>query len=73
MATVTRTIGPTDQRRRMKLAAFINADFEEGWLNELARGRIVATDIRGINHGRIVMRVAALFVRYADAHPDVIL
>jgi hypothetical protein len=38
MATITRRIGPADHGRRMTLDEFIAADFEEGWLYELARG-----------------------------------
>jgi Uma2 family endonuclease len=72
MATATRTIGPTDHGRRMKLTAFINADFEEGWLYELARGRIVVTHVPGPNHGLIVMLLADLFAYYAKDHPGVI-
>jgi Uma2 family endonuclease len=69
MATATLTIGPADHGRRVRFDDFIAADFEEGWLYELARGKVVVTDIPGISHGRIVMRVSALFHRYTDAHP----
>src|SRR4051794_4036770 len=72
MATVTRTIGPADQGRRMKLADFIDADFQEGWLYELARGRIVVTEGPGPSHGRIVMHLWRMFSRYSDASPGVI-
>ncbi len=72
MATVTRTIGAADHGRRMKLADFIDADFEEGRLYELARGRIVVTEIPGYSHGRIVMRLWQLFSLYNHDHPGVI-
>ena len=72
MATVTRTIGPADHGRRMKLVDFMNADFVEGWLYELGRGRVVVTDIPGLSHGKIVMRLTSLFALYAQAHPGVI-
>jgi hypothetical protein len=72
MATVTRTIGHTDHGRRVRLADFIDADFEEGWLYELARGRVVVTDIPAPSHGRIVMRSWLLFARYDDEHPEII-
>src|SRR4051812_25038269 len=72
MATVTRTIGRADHGRRMRLADFINADVEEGWLYELARGRVVATEIPGPNHGLIVMRLADQLAFYARDHPGVI-
>lgn len=72
MATATRTIGRTDHGRRMRLADFIDADFEEGWLYELARGRIVVTEVPGPSHGRVMMRLWRLFTRYGDDHPGVI-
>ena len=58
MATVTRTISRADHGRRMRLAHFIDADFEEGWLYELARGVIDVTEVPGLNHGRLVLRLA---------------
>lgn len=72
MATATRTIGRADQGRRMRLSDFINADFEEGWSYELARGRVVVTEIPGPNHGLIVMRMADHLAFYARDHPGVI-
>lgn len=74
MATVTRkiSIGPEHHGRKMSFEKFINADFQEGWLYELARGVIVVTDIPGINHGRIVQRLAQLFILYNHAHPGII-
>lgn len=70
--TTTLKIGPADAGRAMSLAEFIEADFEEGWLYELARGVIVVTEVPAPNHGRIVHRLARLFVHYEDAHPGVI-
>lgn len=72
MTTATRTIGRVDHGRRMRFADFIDADFEEGWLYELAWGRVVRTDITGLAHGRIVMRLWQLFRRYDDARPGII-
>jgi Uma2 family endonuclease len=72
MATITRRIGPADHGRRITLDEFIEADFEEGWLYELARGMIDVTEVPGPNHGRIVHRFARLFVHYEDQHPGVI-
>ena len=56
----------------MTLDEFIEADFEEGWLYELARGVIDVTEVPGPHHGRIVNRVARLFIHYDIAHPGVI-
>ncbi len=66
MATATATaptirIGPHDHGRRMTLDEFIEADFQEGWLYELARGVVEVTEIPGPWHGRIVRRVARMF------------
>jgi Uma2 family endonuclease len=73
MATITRTrIGRADAGRRMSLDEFIEAEFEEGWLYELARGVIVVTEVPAPNHGRMVHRLARLFILYEDAHPGVI-
>ena len=72
MATLTRRIGPADQVQRMTLDEFIEADFEEGWLYELARGVIDVTEVPLPHHGRIVRRLARLFIRYEDDHPGII-
>lgn len=72
MATTTRRVGPADQGQRMTLDEFIQADFAEGWLYELARGVIVVTEVPGIHHGRIVDRLTELFVVYKLRHPGII-
>jgi Uma2 family endonuclease len=72
MATSTRRIGPADHGLRMTLDDFIDAEFEEGWLYELARGVIAVTEVPGIHHGRIVERLTEMFVAYKQAHPGVI-
>jgi Uma2 family endonuclease len=72
MSTITRRIGPADHGQRMTLEEFIDADFEEGWLYELARGVIDVTEVPGLNHGRIVGRLAQLFIIYMMNHPGII-
>ncbi len=77
MATATRTsrrirIGPADHGRRMTLEAFIKADFVEGWLYELARGVVEVTQVPKPRHGRVVWRVARLFINYDERHPGII-
>jgi Uma2 family endonuclease len=74
MATATRRIriGPADRGRKMSLDKFERADFQEGWLYELARGMIVVTEVPGVNPGRIVLRLHKLFILYDVAHPGVI-
>jgi len=72
MATTTRRIGPADHGRPISLDDFVDAEFEGGWLYELARGEIVVTEVPGIHHGRIVGRLAETFVIYNRANPGVI-
>jgi Uma2 family endonuclease len=79
MATATRSrsgrriqIGPADHGRRMTLDEFIKADWQEGWLYELARGVVEVTEVAGPWHGRIVDRVAEMFILYRRQHPGLI-
>ncbi len=72
MATTMRRVGPTEHGQRMTLDEFIEADFEEGWLYELARGTLDVTEVPGIHHGRIVRRIARGILYYEDQHPGVI-
>ena len=72
MATITRRVGPSDHGQRMTLDEFIEADFEGGWLYELARGVIDVTEVPLPHHGRIVRRLARMFDHYDALHPGVI-
>lgn len=75
MATGTRTsraLGPGDQGRALTLRQFERADFEEGWLYELARGILVVTEVPNPEHGLIVGRLARLFILHDEAHPGLI-
>jgi Uma2 family endonuclease len=56
----------------MTLEAFIDAEFEEGFLYELSRGVVEVIEVPGPNHGRIVDRVARLFIHYDENHPGII-
>jgi Uma2 family endonuclease len=71
-APSTLHVGPADHGRRLTLEEFIDADFEEGWLYELARGVVEVTEVPGPWHGRIVLRLARLFLHYDEQHPGVI-
>ncbi len=64
MVTITRRVGPSDHGQHLTLDEFIKADFEEGWLYELARGMVVVTEVPEVFHGRIVSRLAELLERY---------
>jgi Uma2 family endonuclease len=72
MATATFTIGPADHGRQVAFVDFIEADFEDGWLYELARGVVDVTEVPGPNHGRIVMLLAERLGDYRRSHPGVI-
>ena len=74
MATATRrlTIGPNDHGRAMSLDDFIAAEWTDGWLYELSRGIVDLTEVPGLPHGRIVYRVARLFILYDVDHPGII-
>ena len=74
MATAVQkiSIGPEHHGRRMAFEKFIRADFQDGWLYELARGIIVVTDIPGIHQGWIVERLSDLFTAYKFGNPGII-
>jgi Uma2 family endonuclease len=70
LPTVTTRIGPADHGRRMTLDEFIEADWQEGWLYELARGVVEVTEVPAPSpHCRIVRRVAWMFMQYEHQHP----
>ena len=72
MATITRQIGPADQGLRMTLQEFIEADWQGGWLYELARGVLDVTEVPLPPHALTVNRVADLFALFNRAHPGII-
>ncbi len=72
MATLTRRIGPNDHGQRSTLDEFIEADFEDGWLYELARGVIDVTQVPGPHHGMIVQKLSDVLTVYDLAHPGLI-
>ncbi len=65
-------VGPENHGLAMPFEGFIEADFVEGWLYELARGIVVVTEVPGIHHGRIVARVTETFVLYDVSHRGII-
>ena len=74
MATVADRIRVSlaDHGRRMTLEEFEEADFEEGYRYELAKGVLEVTLVPGEPHGLIVHMLYKLFTRYEDAHPGMI-
>lgn len=70
MSTATRIkIGPLDHGRRMSFDEFVEADFEETGLYELARGVVVVTEVPDLPHGLIMMRLVDLFAIHMAAFP----
>ena len=56
----------------MSFADFLQCMFAEGHLYELARGVVIVTEVPGIHHGRIVLRLSDLFAYYDREFPGLI-
>src|SRR4051812_10333726 len=67
-----RSVGPGHHGLAMDYREFTEADFEEGWLYELAKGIVDVTEVAGPEHGDVVDRIVVLFVLYRVAHRGVI-
>jgi Uma2 family endonuclease len=75
MTTVTtplRIIGPADHGRVMSLDEFEEADFEEGYRYELARGVLEVSEIPGELHAVIVWVLLSAIRDFQRGHPGVI-
>ena len=72
MATVRTRLGPADNGRRMTLEEFREADTEEGYRYELARGVVEVTEVPNDPHGQIVSNLQWAVYRYKTTRPDVI-
>jgi Uma2 family endonuclease len=77
MATTVETkprlqIGPSDHGRRMTLEEFMEAEVEEGYRYELARGVLEVSEVPDDPHGVLVWIILQLIARYAQEHPGVI-
>jgi Uma2 family endonuclease len=74
MATVATLIriGPADQGRMMTLDEFEEADLEEGYRYELARGVLEVSEVPDELHGVIVWALLRPIADYDRAHPRVI-
>jgi Uma2 family endonuclease len=74
MATVTTPIqiGPADTGRRMTLGEFIEAEVEEGYRYELARGVLEVSEVPNDPHGKIVWIILRFLAAYDLEHPGVI-
>lgn len=73
MATATALrLGPADHGRALTLAEFLDADVEEGYRYELARGVLDVTHVPDDPHGLIVCFLYELIVRYKMTNPGVV-
>ena len=72
VATATR-ISPADNGRRMTLDEFEDADFEEGYRYELARGVLEVSEVPNDPHGFIVFNFNCAVSEYHRRHPGRIL
>jgi Uma2 family endonuclease len=73
MATVTAIrIGPADHGRAMTLEEFMDAETEEGYRYELARGVLEVSEVPNDPHGEIVCLLIGALWEYRKQHPGVI-
>jgi Uma2 family endonuclease len=74
MATVATTlrIGPADHGRTLTLEEFLEAEVEEGYRYELARGVLEVTQVPDDPHGLIVWKLVSALRDYDRDHPGVI-
>lgn len=73
MSTTHLHIGLTDQGRKMTLEEFREAEEQPGYLYELARGVLEATNVPNDDHGQIVDNIHELFSTFRRDHPGLIL
>ena len=69
MAMVRLQIGPTNRGQRLSLADFQEAEWQEGYLYELAQGILVVTKVPKGKHAKIVDNTHESFSTYRRAHP----
>ena len=73
MATVATRIGPADHGRKMTMEEFLEAEEEDGYRYELARGVLEVTEVPNDPHGQVVCNLYQAVAIYRIAHPRVIL
>ena len=66
-------IGPADHGRTMTLEEFLDAEAEEGYRYELARGVLEATQVPNDPHRQVVTNLYDAISQYRRAHPGVVL
>jgi Uma2 family endonuclease len=72
MATIANRIGPVDQGRAMTLDEFREAEEEEGYRYELARGVLEVTEVPNDPHGQIVSNLYRVLFLHDQTHPGLI-
>ena len=72
MATVGLRLGPADHGRKMTLEEFDEADAEEGYRYELARGVLEVVEVPNDPHGLVVSNAQGLFHEHRRRHPGLI-
>jgi Uma2 family endonuclease len=72
MATATLRLGPADHGRAMTLREYLDAEVEEGYRYELARGVLEVTNVPDQPHAIVVCNLYRAIARYEMAHPEVV-
>jgi Uma2 family endonuclease len=72
MATATLRLGPADHGRTLTLDEYLDAEVEEGYRYELARGVLEVTNVPRDSHGEIIWRIYCALAFYAGAHPNLL-
>jgi len=74
MATITTPlrIGPADHGRAMTLEEFMEAEEDEGYRYELARGVLEVTNVPNDPHGQVIANLYDAISRHRRDHPGVI-
>ena len=74
MSTVASSIriGPADHGRLMTLGEFLEAEEQQGYCYELARGVVEVTQVPDDLHGLIVWALLTAIAVYSREHPGVI-
>ena len=75
MGTITTSlhIGPADNGRTMTLEDFLDAEVEEGYRYELARGVLEVTQVPNDPHGQVVMNLYDAISHYRRSHDGIVL
>ncbi len=72
VSQVIAKIAPADHGRLMDLTDFDRVEVQEGYLDELGRGRIVVSDVPGADHLAMVLDLRDQLIVYKASHPGVI-